>query len=80
MKVLDPAYLTLRVPVPVLVLIPQGKLQRVVILDFFVGHFLTDALGRHSSRHCTHARLTRLTLGWRSRHRRPAFSGPVGPS
>lgn len=46
-------YLPFGVPVPVLVLVSQGKLQWIMILNFLVGHFLTDALQRkrHRSHH-----------------------------
>lgn len=42
-------YLPFRISVSVLVLVPQGKLQWIMILNFLVGHFLTDTLGRHRS-------------------------------
>lgn len=42
-------YLPFGVPVPVLVLVPQGKLQWIMILNFLVGHFLTDALQRDTA-------------------------------
>lgn len=47
----NPTYLPLGVPVPVLVLVSQGKLQWIMVLNLLVGHFLTDALGRYHSHH-----------------------------
>ena len=52
-----PTYLPLGVPIAVFVLIPQGELQWIMILDFLVGHFLADTLGRHRGHYTSRARL-----------------------
>lgn len=36
--------LSFRVPVTIFVLVPQGKLQRIIVLDFFIHHFFTHTL------------------------------------
>lgn len=69
----NPTYLTLGVPVPVLVLVPQGKFQWIMILDFLIGHLLTDTLGRYHSHYISQSRPRRPILRWLGdcRQRRP---------
>lgn len=39
-------YFSLGVSISVFILVPQSKLQRIVVLDLLVHHLLTDALKR----------------------------------
>lgn len=50
------AHLSFRIAVPVFVLVSQGKLQRVTLLDFLVHHLLTHALWKERRKHVQHLR------------------------